>query len=240
MYSGFIDAVNRQELNAAEQFIVAAHYRGNCVGFTHGSVGWEEAQIGPPGLKRPSRPQGRTRAHPGQRQCRRCNACDANLLLIRSTGPAVSDCTTEHRNGDRTKHGGPRRATPARYHLVGPQNNGSGAEPPAQPNAMTGVQIGGYRVPPTLRAVTVGNEAPPAGLASKVPDGSDPSTLAWPSRCPAALRRRHWHPAAQRSWSCSFAPGDTFLTRLLVGQVSPGHQQQQLAVLWRQPGQQRS
>ena len=38
-------------------------------------------------------------------------------------------------------------------------------------------QIGGYRVPPTRRAVTVGNEAPPAGLASKVPDGSDPSTL---------------------------------------------------------------
>ena len=55
-----------------------------------------------------------------------------------------------------------------------------------------------------------GNEAPPAGLASKVPDGSDPSTLAWPSRCPAALRRRHRHPAAQRSWSRSFAPGDTF------------------------------
>ena len=38
------------------------------------------------------------------------------------------------------------------------------------------------------RAVTVGNEVPPAGLASKVPDGSHPSTLAWPSRCPAALR----------------------------------------------------
>ena len=71
---------------------------------------------------------------------------------------------------------------------------------------------GGYRVPPTRRAVTVGNEAPPAGVASKVPDASDPSTLAWPSRSPAALRRRHWHPAAERSWSCSFAPGDTFLT----------------------------
>ena len=71
-------------------------------------------------------------------------------------------------------------------------------------------QLGGYRVPPTRRAVTVGNEAPPAGLASKVPGGSDPSTLAWPSRCPAALRRRHRYPAAQRSWSRSFAPGDTF------------------------------
>ena len=58
---------------------------------------------------------------------------------------------------------------------------------------------GGYREPPTRRAVTVGNEVPPADLASKVPDGSDPPTLAWPLRCPAALRRRHRHPAAQRS-----------------------------------------
>ena len=72
--------------------------------------------------------------------------------------------------------------------------------------------IGGYRVPTTSRAVTVGNEAPPAGLASKVPDGSDPSTLAWPSRCPVALRRRHRHPAAQRSWSRSFASGDTLVS----------------------------
>ncbi len=74
-----------------------------------------------------------------------------------------------------------------------------GRRPPAMQN-------GGYRVPLTRRAVTVGNEAPLAGLASKVPDGSDPSTLAWPSRCPAALRRRHRHPAAQRSWSRSL-PG---------------------------------
>jgi hypothetical protein len=44
VYSAFIDAVNRQDLNGAEQFIVAAHYRENRVGFTHGSVGWEEAQ----------------------------------------------------------------------------------------------------------------------------------------------------------------------------------------------------
>src|SRR6266571_5581560 len=79
---------------------------------------------------------------------------------------------------------------------------------------------GGYRVPPTSRAVTIDNEVSPAGLASKVPDGSDPSTLAWPSRCPAALRRRHRHPAAaQRSWSHSFAPGDAgflLLGRLVV------------------------
>ena len=33
---------------------------------------------------------------------------------------------------------------------------------------------------------------------ARCPDGSDPSTLAWPSRCPAALRRRHRYPAAQR------------------------------------------
>jgi hypothetical protein len=31
-------------------------------------------------------------------------------------------------------------------------------------------KLGGYRVPPRRRAVTVGNGAPPAGLASKVPD----------------------------------------------------------------------
>src|SRR6266487_1647449 len=92
------------------------------------------------------------------------------------------------------------------------------APPTDHTEGVVPVQIGGYRVPPTRRAVTVGNEAPPAGLASKVPDGPDPSTLAWPSRCPAALRRRHRHPAAQRSWSRSFAPGDTFLT--LVSSVS--------------------
>jgi hypothetical protein len=39
-----------------------------------------------------------------------------------------------------------------------------------------------------------GDEAPPAGLASKVPNRSDPSTLAWPSRYPSALRRRPRHP----------------------------------------------
>jgi GrpB-like predicted nucleotidyltransferase (UPF0157 family) len=32
------------------------------------------------------------------------------------------------------------------------------------------------------------------------------------SRCPAALGRHHRHPAAQRSWSRLFAPGDMFLT----------------------------
>ncbi len=32
------------------------------------------------------------------------------------------------------------------------------------------------------------------------------AAVRWPSRCPAALRRRHRHPAAQRSWSRSL-PG---------------------------------
>jgi hypothetical protein len=105
----------------------------------------------------------------------------------------------------------PRRDTPAATVIVA-QNIHIGTVHGHAEHSHCPVHNGGYRVPPTRRAVTVGNEAPPAGLASKVPDGSDPSTLAWPSRCPAALRRRHRHPAAQRSWSRSFAPGDTFLT----------------------------
>jgi len=44
VYRGFIDAVNRQDLDAAEQFIDAARYRENCIGFTHGFVGWDEAK----------------------------------------------------------------------------------------------------------------------------------------------------------------------------------------------------
>jgi len=41
---GFIDAVNRQDLEGAGRFVDAARYRENCVGFTHGFVGWEEAK----------------------------------------------------------------------------------------------------------------------------------------------------------------------------------------------------
>jgi hypothetical protein len=42
--------------------------------------------------------------------------------------------------------------------------------------------IGGYRVPPTRRAITVGNEAPPAGLAAlrTFLSGKRPG---WPDNC---------------------------------------------------------
>jgi predicted ester cyclase len=43
-YRGFIDAVNRQDLEQAARFVDAARYRENCVGFTRGFVDWEEAQ----------------------------------------------------------------------------------------------------------------------------------------------------------------------------------------------------
>ena len=39
-------------------------------------------------------------------------------------------------------------------------------------------ELGGSCVQPTGQAVTIGNEAPSPGLASKVPDGSVPATLA--------------------------------------------------------------
>jgi predicted ester cyclase len=44
VYHGFIEAVNRQDLEAAGRFVDATRYRENCVGFTHGFVGWEEAK----------------------------------------------------------------------------------------------------------------------------------------------------------------------------------------------------
>ena len=44
VYQGFIDAVNRQDLEEAERFVDATRYRENCVGFTHGFVDWEEAK----------------------------------------------------------------------------------------------------------------------------------------------------------------------------------------------------
>ena len=44
VYRGFIDAVNRQDLEEAARFVDAARYRENCVGFTRGFVGWEEAK----------------------------------------------------------------------------------------------------------------------------------------------------------------------------------------------------
>lgn len=44
VYRGFIEAVNRQDLEAAERFVDATRYRENCVGFTRGFVGWEQAK----------------------------------------------------------------------------------------------------------------------------------------------------------------------------------------------------
>jgi predicted ester cyclase len=44
VYRGFLDAVNRQDLVAAETFIDVARYRENCVGFTRGFVAWDEAK----------------------------------------------------------------------------------------------------------------------------------------------------------------------------------------------------
>jgi predicted ester cyclase len=44
VYRGFIDAVNRQDLDRAADFVDPARYRENCVGFTHGFVGWEDAK----------------------------------------------------------------------------------------------------------------------------------------------------------------------------------------------------
>ena len=44
VYRGFIEAVNRQDLDEAAKFVDPARYRENCVGFTRGFVDWEQAQ----------------------------------------------------------------------------------------------------------------------------------------------------------------------------------------------------
>jgi len=44
VYQGFIDAVNRQDLDAAARFVDPARYRENCIGFTRGFVNWEAAK----------------------------------------------------------------------------------------------------------------------------------------------------------------------------------------------------
>ena len=36
--------MNRQDLEEAARFVDSARYRENCVGFTHGFVGWERAK----------------------------------------------------------------------------------------------------------------------------------------------------------------------------------------------------
>ena len=44
VYRSFIEAVNRQDLEAAGRLVDAGRYRENCVGFTRGLVRWEEAK----------------------------------------------------------------------------------------------------------------------------------------------------------------------------------------------------
>jgi len=44
VYRGFIDAVNRHDLDAAARLLDSQRYRENCVGFTHGLVDWGEAK----------------------------------------------------------------------------------------------------------------------------------------------------------------------------------------------------
>ena len=44
VYRGFIDAVNRKDLDEAERFVDPERYRENCVGFTHGFVRWDVAK----------------------------------------------------------------------------------------------------------------------------------------------------------------------------------------------------
>jgi predicted ester cyclase len=44
IYRAFIEALNRQDLDAATRLVNTQRYRENCVGFTHGFVGWEEAK----------------------------------------------------------------------------------------------------------------------------------------------------------------------------------------------------
>jgi predicted ester cyclase len=44
VYRGFLEAVNRQDLDEAERFIDVDRYRENCVGFTRGFVAWDEAK----------------------------------------------------------------------------------------------------------------------------------------------------------------------------------------------------
>src|SRR5580700_5603637 len=44
IYEGFIEAVNRQDLDVAAGYVDPVRYRENCVGFIRGFVGWQEAQ----------------------------------------------------------------------------------------------------------------------------------------------------------------------------------------------------
>src|SRR5262249_25688846 len=44
LYNGFLDALNRQDLAAAEKCVDVAAYRENCVGFTPGWIAWPQSR----------------------------------------------------------------------------------------------------------------------------------------------------------------------------------------------------
>ena len=44
VYRSFIEALNRQDLDAATRLVDTSRYRENCVGFTNGFVDWEGAR----------------------------------------------------------------------------------------------------------------------------------------------------------------------------------------------------
>lgn len=44
VYLGFLDALNRQDLAAADALVDDERYRENCVGFAPGYVGWHDAR----------------------------------------------------------------------------------------------------------------------------------------------------------------------------------------------------
>ncbi len=43
VYRAFLDALNRQDLDAAAAHVDTARYREDCVGYTKGAVAWDEA-----------------------------------------------------------------------------------------------------------------------------------------------------------------------------------------------------
>jgi hypothetical protein len=44
VYSGFLDALNRKNLDAAAAYVDVDRYRENCVAFTGGFVNWADAK----------------------------------------------------------------------------------------------------------------------------------------------------------------------------------------------------
>ena len=44
VYGRFLEALNRQDLGAADRCVNAERYQENCVGFTRGFVNWEDAK----------------------------------------------------------------------------------------------------------------------------------------------------------------------------------------------------